>query len=599
MKIVHRLDETQVIKKEGEGYFLLTDRAGGFLSLGSPMNVSHTQGWFHLDKDWNMYKCVENFILDKHLTGIENDFSSVSRVYDESKETFHLTPTALIYEVNNYNGPITLSLDFRKMFDFDDQNRTYNFYEKDGLIIFHYKKDNKFLAINTNSSYEEVHEWKKRLYVFDKHRNSKYDFYTYNPIRFWCEDDTKMFLGFADTENEAISKVLTAMKNESILKESLEIHKKKICKSKKLTANIALNSLDSLKVHIDNHHVKDGIFAGLPWFGQFWSRDELISIKAFILNGDYDFVKKKLMYYLHLINDEGRIPNRIPHSDLSSADSIFWLFKRIHDLLQILDDKKILNKYFSNEELNFIKHKLHLSLEEQLVRKMENHLIKNELKETWMDTTAQGFDGRKGFSLEIQTLLLASFKLMRTLCRMLKMSYFEYKSLEELLVKNVRQAFFKNDLLFDTINDSTARPNVFIAYYTYPELLSNFEWKMIFDKILSKIWLDWGGLSSVGKDSPLFKANHTGETNESYHNGDSWFWINCLAGICMFELDKKKYDYFIERIYKATEQELLFSGFVGHLSEISSASKRESQGCMAQAWSTAMFIELAYKGKLI
>ena len=71
MKIVHKL-RSRAIKKEGEGSFLLTNKAGSFLSLGSSKNITHMQGWFHPDKNFNVYKTIENIFLDGEirLTGV-------------------------------------------------------------------------------------------------------------------------------------------------------------------------------------------------------------------------------------------------------------------------------------------------------------------------------------------------------------------------------------------------------------------------------------------------------------------------------------------------------------------------------------------------
>ena len=102
-------------------------------------------------------------------------------------------------------------------------------------------------------------------------------------------------------------------------------------------------------------------------------------------------------------------------------------------------------------------------------------------------------------------------------------------------------------------------------------------------------------LSSIDKKDKLFKPEYTGHNNLSYHRGDSWYWINNLAAICMADLDRKKYHHFIDSIFHASQNEMLFSGCIGHSAELSSASKQKSEGCVAQAWSAATFVELAEK----
>ncbi|NQU97839.1 hypothetical protein HQ533_00065 [Candidatus Woesearchaeota archaeon] len=597
MKIIHKLGH-QAQKKEGEGCFLLTDKTGGFLSLGSKENITHMQGLFHLDKNWNSYKSIENIYLDKNITELENHFYKVIRRYGTSQESFHLTATALIYEVKSYVGNINIDFDFREMFNFDDKDRHYSIDKKKGMLIIHYKKHKKYLAIKGIHDFEVVDQWEKKDYSYDKIRNTKSDFYIYKAVKIRCNGSLKLFISFGESEKEAMNDAESASLNEKILKEALRLKTKNLCRRKKLSANAAINSLDSLRTIVGKGANKmEGVFAGLPWFYQFWGRDELISLKAFMIEERFDFVKKRLMAYLEAIDDNGRIPNRLPKSNLDSADGIGWLFKRLHDFLSILEEKKCLKGYFSKDDLMKIKHKLHFCIEEHMVKYMEDYIMYTELNETWMDTDVNGKDGRPGACIEIQTLFLSFFKLMKILCKHLNLIYYGYRSLEKVFAKHVKKAFFKQGNLLDRLGDNTIRPNVFIAYYVYPELLWKHEWKMVFNKALRALWHEWGGLTSIDKKNKLYKSHYTGDENSSYHRGDSWYWINNMAAICMNDLDRKKYYHFIERIFYASKKELMFSGFIGHAAEVSSAAEQKSEGCLAQAWSAATYIELADKLK--
>ncbi|MFH1770508.1 MAG: amylo-alpha-1,6-glucosidase [archaeon] len=595
MKVIHRLGD-KAEKKEGEGSFLLTDKAGTYFSLGSSSNITHMQGLFHLDKNWNMYKSINNIYLDKEITEIENNFNHITRRYNESEESFWLTSTGLIYEVRNFFGNVNIDLDFRGIFDYDDKDRKYSMKKKGDMIVINYEKHNKFIAIKGVQDYEEVGVWEKENYSFDKKRNTKNEFYIYKALRIRCKSKLQLCFSFSESEKEAVDNAKSCFLNESILKKTLEIRKNNICKHKRFSSNIASYSLDSLRTTVGKGNNKiTGVFAGLPWFHQFWSRDELISLKAFMMEERFNFVKTRLMNYLDAMDDTGRLPNRLPSSELNSADSIGWLFKRFHDFLTILEDKKLLDSYFSQEELSAIKHKLHFSIEEHMVRFIEYYIIHNEAKETWMDTEVKGGDGREGACIEIQALFLSYFKLMKFLCKHLKLPYYGFAKLEKMFVKKIKENFYKNGALLDKLGDRTIRPNVFIAYYAYPELLTKYEWTFVFNKALRGLWLEWGGLSTIEQSSPLYQPEYTGENNLSYHHGDSWFWINNLAAICLADVNKKKYWHFIEKIYHSSEKEMMYSGFIGHCSELSSAKEQRSEGCLSQAWSTAMFLELTKK----
>ena len=112
---------------------------------------------------------------------------------------------------------------------------------------------------------------------------------------------------------------------------------------------------------------------------------------------------------------------------------------------------------------------------------------------------------------------------------------------------------------------------------------------------MKKLWLPWGGISSVDKRSPLFHKLHTGEISDSYHNGDSWFWINNLTAIVLHRFGKKKYSFYINKIAEASSKEILKMGAIGHHAELSDAQKLSSKGCLSQAWSAALFVELMFE----
>jgi glycogen debranching enzyme len=179
----------------------------------------------------------------------------------------------------------------------------------------------------------------------------------------------------------------------------------------------------------------------------------------------------------------------------------------------------------------------------------------------------------------------------------------EYKNAEDDLRAKVLVHFYVNDNLVDFIYPETTgngltnasyliRPNVFIAYYVYSELLPAEQWEIIFDKALEGLWLDWGGLSSLDKRNSAFVNEHTGENNASYHRGDSWYYLNCMAATCLLKVNREKYLATADKIISACTEECLHNGVIGSLAEVSSAKELSGYGCFSQAWSLAMFIEL-------
>jgi len=104
-----------------------------------------------------------------------------------------------------------------------------------------------------------------------------------------------------------------------------------------------------------------------------------------------------------------------------------------------------------------------------------------------------------------------------------------------------------------------------------------------------------GGIATINKHHPSFKDTYSGENPESYHNGDSWYFINNITAICLNRLDKKLYKKYINKILKSSTDDILYNGFIGHASELSSAKEFSSEASLCQAWSAATYIELIHE----
>ncbi|HLD86524.1 MAG TPA: amylo-alpha-1,6-glucosidase, partial [Candidatus Nanoarchaeia archaeon] len=274
------------------------------------------------------------------------------------------------------------------------------------------------------------------------------------------------------------------------------------------------------------------------------------------------------------LGPDGRVAN-VKGSALGSADSAGWLFARVDELQ---NETRMDPKALRNPST--------LAAEGLLGSLSTDGFLENKSLETWMDTSYED-DGRFGKRIEIQAL---SLRLLRAASRFTKNGKYELR--EKSYLERVKKSFFNGKSLADGLNDPTIRPNLFIAAYLYPDLLSPKEWEACFDFALPKLWLSWGGLSTINTKHPLFQKEHTGEDNRSYHRGDSWYYLNCMAAISLLRVNPKKYRKYADKILCASVQEILWQGAIGHHAELSSASSLKSQGCLSQAWSSAMFAEL-------
>ncbi len=650
MKVTHKLSET--FSKECDdsnlSIFMLS-KLGNYFSLPAnpSRSISNYSGYFFSIDD-TMFKTLENISLlsrdnlqMKIPYEIVNGFNYIERLYDGYYEKFTLVKNGLIYEFESEDEIyVDIEMDFRWVHDYDDRGREYRIHKIDESLVIEYNKYvddslknksyTKYMLINgIHDSYDIPAKWIKRNYSYDASRNSRSEFYVYHALRLSCKGKNRFIFTFADKKIDAFDKLMDIKKNTSLINEIHQSYADMHLGNKYALSQIAgkesafgyINAIHAIDGLMIKNKDIDGLWAGLPWFFQYWSRDELISIKALILEGKKEFVKGVLNRHINAIQPNGRLPNIYTSngpSGLGSADSIGWLFKRIKDIVALLENSDADSNYFSLYELKYIRERLQFSIKQLMGNHYRDGLIHNDPLETWMDTDS-GFDSREGYRIEIQCAFLCMLNLMNMLNHLLANKFvkkheklinvttseMDYRKLERDTAQLVRERFFINNYLNDGWNCSNAdisRPNMFLAYYLYPDLLHHDDWEAAFDNAISRLWNEWringkeaGGFSTIDKDNNLYQPNYTGQDNRSYHRGDSWFYLNNIAAICMYRLNKEKYFSYVKKALNASTEDMLFKGFIGYSSELSSISRLEPGGCLCQAWSIATYIELIHE----
>lgn len=652
MRIIHNLGILSASKEANDNCgFLLANKIGGYCSFfNKPTSRYH--GFFYFDsKSMKMHKFLESIEIvgRDNIDYVKNGFYFAERKKHDVIESFAMPKgfNSLIYELDSENK-IDIALDCKEAFDNREWGRFYDIFEEGGCIIAKFTKktdlkedstggkeeSSMYLAIrSSNNFYEKNGRWVERYYIDDEKRNSPpFKRFIYNALRL---KGKKFVFSISKNKNSAIKESEFVFKNLDDLKQREKEHFfnmlkneniKKVITNEKISKEIKIayvNAANSLNNLVVEEKGNNNLFAGLPWFFQFWSRDSLVALKS-LYKINKNMAEKILLNYLELINNDGRFPNLIGEHNsksLGSADAIGWLFLRCWHLIgKINKDKEAINSIKSS--MYWIKQsklagaksiKGYIKRCNSMISKKENEyytmlyavenaleksincLLKfhtkdgfdsNEPMETWMDTNF-GNDDRKGARIELQALRLNMYGLGFELTMNHK-----YKILENALKLKARQKFWNGKILADGLDDWTIRPNIFIASYICPELLSQKEWETCFENSLNSLWLDWGGLSTIEKSNPLFTENNTGENNRSYHRGDSWFYLNNLAAMQLHKIDNKKFNKQIQKIINASTEDILWKGCIGCASEISSAKEFSPTGCFSQAWSNAMYVEM-------
>ncbi|MDO8480518.1 MAG: amylo-alpha-1,6-glucosidase [Nanoarchaeota archaeon] len=591
--------------------FFLSNKKGAFCCFGIP---SRYQGWF-APVGGRLVKILDEIALHPEPTALRNEEGAVIRERGPFLEEWHL-PEGMEGAACMLSSPQQMQLLFDVKAPYDSRvwGRFYSVRRegKHVLLEFTKKTDSRedsssgeeefslCVAISAGAGTEELaSEWVERGYAFDEERNSPpVSRYVFHAMTLFTDT---VFFGAGITSRKAIE---ACEKTERALR-SLTLKsapKRTAAKPQTLSsffhvsesgalaarrASLALSGLlhdsyDSRSSRASRSLNKSSLYAGLPWFFQEWSRDTLVSVGALILEKRYDLAKELLMRYVRALQPDGTLLSK--EGGLVSADAFGWLSLRLDKLFSSLEKKNLLSRFFKKRELEEITERLEKAASGLFQRHTRNHLAVCEGRETWLVSIESG-----GACIELQAQRL---QLYDFLFRLTKKKI--YADLQEKLRVRVRTAFWDGAHLKDGSDDATARPNVFIAAYTYPALLSAKEWERCFDALLPKLWLSWGGLSTIDASDSRFHAAHTGENPESYHNGDSWYWLNNLAALVLFRLNPEKYKLYWNALFDASVRDILWQGFSGAHSELSSAAEQKAGGCLNQAWSDALFLELAY-----
>ncbi|HSU73062.1 MAG TPA: amylo-alpha-1,6-glucosidase [Candidatus Binatia bacterium] len=576
---------------------LQTNTIGGF-TIFSQKPKSRYEGVFfenYVNNQHTVFKTIEQLALPGNVTKITHTPAQTTREYDNGlMETIAMPDRypALIYKLNK-QVEVGLVLDCREIFDNKQWGRTYalSVDHKCLVITFTKKNDSRepngkeyqvFVAVfGEGMQYLPVQQWVEHSYALDQERNSW-------PFSRWVFDAAKMrikeaVIAFSTSRSHAIETAINVYAQRDALIAAKEKRIAALTTHKlrnpdlNVSYTLAVAALDALRFGHGSH------YAGLPWFVQPWTRDELIATGADIITGNFPVVKNIIGTLLTDV--KGATLTRFPGvaKELPAADGMGWLFFRLEQFIAALEKERKLKTFLSSSEMDVAEDKLDTALNALFKDHVTDGLIVNGPEETWMDTSFGG-DKRDGARIEIQALTLAMLRFHHTLG--------SEDPREATLRTNVRKHFFTGKTLKDGKEDPNIRPNCFLASFLYPQLLSKKEWEACFDTALKKLWLDWGGLSTIAKDHPLYCNDHTGENPKSYHRGDSWFWVNNLAAIAMHRVNAKKYSPYINKILKASMHEQQAMGIAGACGELSSASRLRSQGCWSQLWSNATLVEL-------
>ena len=357
----------------------------------------------------------------------------------------------------------------------------------------------------------------------------------------------------------------------------------------------------------------NGIYAGLPWFNEYWGRDMFISMPgACLVTGQFEVAKDILRDFAKLQDTDpksvtyGRIPNRANLEGIlyNTTDGTPRFVIQAYELAQYCGDTEFLADLYPA---------IKMSIDASIANYTdEKGYLTHADADTWMDVKRNGIPGspRGNRANDIQALwygqLMAGAKIAAILGE--EDSAEQWSGIAQMLAANFENDFCNKEgnLVYDHLNadgsaDLQLRPNQLYCF----DLINDDDFKQ---RVTRSVWEElvypWGVASLAQWDlqfHPQHENWHYYHKDDAYHNGTIWLWNNGIAMQRMIEYGQVDTAW---ELFKNMNRQALVEGAVGSLSENADAHPREGQtwvnrsGTFLQAWSNAEHLRVWYQNFL-
>jgi glycogen debranching enzyme len=356
-----------------------------------------------------------------------------------------------------------------------------------------------------------------------------------------------------------------------------------------------------------------GIYAGLPWFNNYWGRDTFISFSGgTLVTGQFDTAPEILRSFARFQDTDpasrtyGRVPNRVTTQEIiyNTTDGTPWFVRELYQYYLYSGDASLIRELFPV---------VRRSIEGALRNYADDRLFLTHADaDTWMD--AVGPDGpwspRGNRAVDIQYLWyrqLTDGAAMAALCGDPERAN-QWNELAQTLRKNFNEDFIDKErkivydrLLEDGTPDARVRPNQIFAFDMVDE---DYVRKEMLRTLIGELTFPWGVASLSMYDEQFHPYHHYQPyyvPDAAYHNGIVWTWLigPVIRAAVRYDLQ--------DIVFGVTENmvhQILERGGVGTFSELLDAFPRQGEeeprlsGTFTQAWNLAEFIRTAYQDYL-
>ena len=355
----------------------------------------------------------------------------------------------------------------------------------------------------------------------------------------------------------------------------------------------------------------NGIYAGLPWFNEYWGRDMFISMPgAVFCTGQWETARSTFRDFAKFQdrNPEsetlGRIPNRANPDGIiyNTADGTPRFVTDVYEYMQYTGDTTFLASIYPAVEL---------SVNSVIERGTDaDGFLVHADADTWMDAKRQGkfpCSPRGNRAVDIQALWYGQLRSGAEMARI--MGHDDDARRWDLAADSLFTTFNRkfvntaDTLVYDHLNadgtpDRQCRPNMLYALDMVAD--SAVAMKETRDA-WQRLVYPWG-VASLDQNDPQFHPYHENwhhyHKDDAYHNGTVWLWNNGMAMQRMIEAGQQDIAW---RLFENMNRQALYEGAVGSLSENADAWPRKGaqwarrSGTFLQAWSNAEHIRVWYQ----
>ena len=354
----------------------------------------------------------------------------------------------------------------------------------------------------------------------------------------------------------------------------------------------------------------NGIYAGLPWFNEYWGRDMFISMPgACLVTGQFEVAKEILKDFAKLQDKDpssetyGRIPNRANLEGIlyNTTDGTPRFVSQALELAEYCGDTGFLEDIYPA---------IKTSIDASIANYTDaNGYLTHADADTWMDVKRNGIPGspRGNRANDIQALWYGQLTAGSKIAAIMgdTGSAEQWSGLAQMLAGRFEQDFCDKDgnMIYDHLNaddspDAQFRPNQLYCF----DLVNDDDFKQ---KVTRRTWEElvypWGVASLAQWDKqfhPQHENWHYYHKDDAYHNGTIWLWNNGIAMQRMIEYGQVDAAW---KLFCNMNRQALHEGAVGSLSENADAHPREGQswvnrsGTFLQAWSNAEHLRVWYQ----